>query len=118
MDFPTRMGRENYDYTLFKMICNCGCSKQVTNYTCSENNAVNPGRRYYSCSDRYTDSHDSCNFCVWETEIEHQKYITCECGTLCKKVNVIQKGLLPEFKFICIDRYNKVHPGGKVYIDA
>ena len=72
----------------------------------------------YGCSGRYTDSQDSCNFLVWESEIEHQKYIRCECGTLCKKVNISQKGLSPVFKFICINRYNKVHPGCKVYIDA
>ena len=56
-------------------------------------------------------------FFVWESEVEHHRYIKCECGTLCKKVNVSKKGLLPVFKFICINRYNKVHPGCKVYLD-
>ena len=118
MDFLTRKDRETYDCTLFQLTCNCGCSKQVVKYTCSQNNTVNAGRRYYGCSDRYTDSQDSCNFFVWESEIEHEKYITCECGRLCKKVNVSKEGLLPVFKFICIDRYNKMYPGCKVYIDA
>ena len=65
MDFPSRKDRESYDSTLFKMTCNCGCSKQVKKYSCSKSNAANAGRRYYGCEDRYTSSQDSCNFfCV------------------------------------------------------
>ena len=86
MDFPSRKDRKSYDCTLFKMTCNCGCSKQVKKYRCSENNAVNTGRRYYGCADRYTSSQDSCNFFVWKWEVEHHSYIKCEYGTLCKKV--------------------------------
>ena len=118
MDFPTRRDRESYDCTLFRMTCNCGCSKRVKKYTCSMNNSDNAGRRYYGCSDRYSNSHDSCNFFVWESEIEHEKYITCECGDLCKKVNISEKGLLPVFKFVCINRYNKVNPGCKIFLDG
>ena len=82
------------------------------------NNSDNAGRRYYGCRDRYTNSNDSCNFFVWESEIEHEKYITCECGTLCKKVNVSHDSLLPVFKFVCINRYNKINPGCKAFLDA
>ena len=118
MDFPTKRDQESYECTLFRMTCNCGCSKQVKKYTCSMNNSENAGRRYYGCSERYTSSHDSCNFFVWESEIEHEKYITCECGTLCKKVNISQKGFLPVFKFVCINRHNEVNPGCKTFLDA
>ena len=82
------------------------------------NNSDNAGRKYYGCSDRYSNSHDSCNFFVWESEIEHEKYITCECGTLCKKVNINEKGLLSVFKFVCINRYNKVNPGCEIFLDG
>ena len=56
MDFPSRKDRESYDCTLFKMSYNCGCNKQVKKYSCSENDVVNAGRRYYGCKDRYTSS--------------------------------------------------------------
>ena len=118
MDYPTQADRNTYSCCLFRLTCNCGCSKRAKKYTCSEKNKQNAGKRYYGCSNRYSISEDSCNFFVWESEIEHGQYVKCECGQLCKKINVSQKGLLPIYKFVCINRNNKLHPGCSVYNDS
>ena len=95
MDFPTKEDRETYNCALFRLTCNCGCSKKAEKYTCSLNNRENAGKQYYGCPDRYSNSTDSCNFFVWQSEIEHGKFVTCECGQLCKKVNIKKYGLKP-----------------------
>ena len=115
MDFPTQADRQTYECSLFRLTCNCGSSKKAKKYSCSASNTENPGKKYYGCPDRYGSSQDSCNFFVWENEIEHGQYITCQCGDLCKKINVNKKGFLPVYKFVCVNRYNKLHPGCKVY---
>ena len=117
MDFPTQVDRSTYECCLFRLTCNCGASKKVQKFTCSSTNSVNGGKKYYGCADRYTSSNESCNFFVWESEIEHRQYVTCECGNLCKKINISKKGLLPVQKFVCINRSNKLHPGCKVWKD-
>ena len=117
MDFPTQRDRETYQCSLFKLTCNCGYSKRVKNYTCSESNKVNVGRRYYGCVDKYSTSVESCNFFVWENEIEHHKYQTCDCGILCKRINISKKAMMPVYKFVCVNRNNKFHPGCQVFRD-
>ena len=117
MDFPTQRDRETYECSLFKLTCNCGFSKKAKVYTCSESNKVNGGQRYYGCVDKYSTSIQSCNFFVWEREIEHKMYELCECGILCKRINICQKGMEPVFKFVCVNRNNKYHPGCYVFRD-
>ena len=115
MDFPTQDDRDTYSCSLFRLTCNCGCSKKAETYTCSLNNPENGGRQYYGCRDQYSNSEDSCNFFVWQNEIEHRKFVKCDCGQLCKRVNTNKSGLSPSYKFVCINRSNKLHPGCKVY---
>ena len=55
---------------------------------------------------------------VWETEIEHGKFFKCQCGQLCKKINIKKKVMLPVHKFVCINQNNKLHPGCKVFKDG
>ena len=55
---------------------------------------------------------------VWKAEVEHKRYMTCKCGKLCKKINVSKKGLLPVFKFVCINRTKKYHPGCDTFLDG
>ena len=117
MDFPTQRDRETYECSLFKLTCNCGFSKKAKVYTCSESNKVNGGQRYYGCVDKYSTSIQSCNFFVWEREIEHKMYEICDCGILCKRINICQKGMEPVFKFVCVNRNNKYHPGCYVFRD-
>ena len=117
MDFPRQVDRETYECSLFRLTCNCGASKKAQKFTCSSTNLMNSGKRYYGCADRYTSSEESCNFFVWESEIEHGKYVTCDCGNLCKKINISKKGLLPIHKFVCINRSNKLSPGCKIWKD-
>ena len=117
MDFPTQADRHTYDCSLFRLTCNCGSSKTVTKFTCSVSNPENSGKKYYGCPDRYSSSDESCNFFVWENEIEHGKFVTCQCGDLCKKVNISKKGFLPVYKFVCINRHNKLFPGCKYFED-
>ena len=117
IEFPTKADRETYECLLFRQTCNCGFSKKVKKFTCSSTNTENPGKKYYGCLDRYGSSENSCNFFVWEHEIEHGKYVTCQCGDLCKKINISKKGFLPVYKFVCINRCNKLYPGCKVYKD-
>ena len=118
MDFPSEIDRQSYNCSLFRLTCNCGLSKKVFEYTCAGTNTINPGRRYYGCVDRYGSKNQSCNFFVWCSEVEHETYQLCECDKLCKKINVSEKHLLPVYKFVCINRSNKYHPGCKVYMDA
>ena len=117
MDYPTQLDRETYACSLFKLTCNCGFSKRVKNYTCSEFNKENAGQRYYGCEDKYSTSVHSCNFFVWEREIEHQAYEICDCGILCKRINISKQGLVPVYKFVCVNRNNKYHPGCNVFRD-
>ena len=58
------------------------------------------------------------SFFVWCSEVEHETYQTCECGKLCKKIIIYEKYILPVYKFVCINRSNKYHPGCKVYLDV
>ena len=118
MDFPTQADRDTYSCSLFQLTCNCGFSKRAKKYTCPLTNLENPGKKYYGCVDRYSNSENSCNFFVWEREIEHGNFIKCECGQLCKKINIKQKGLLPVHKFVCVNRNNKLHPGCSVFKDG
>ena len=118
MDFPTQFDRETYSCLLFRLTCNCGLSKRVHMYTCAETNPTNPGKRYYGCVDKYNNSNMSCNFFVWCEEVEHETYQKCECGRICKKVNISGEHLLPVFKYVCVNKGNKYHPGCKVFIDA
>ena len=111
MDFPTQADRETFSCSLFRLTCNCGMSKKAKVYTCADSNVKNSGKRYYACLDRYKNSTESCNFFVWQEEIEHENYITCECGVLCKRINVSKEGFLPVHKFICVNRGNKYHKG-------
>ena len=97
MDFPTQRDRETYQCSLFKLTCNCGYSKRVKNYTCSESNKVNVGQRYYGWVEKYSTSIDSFNFFVWENEIEHHTYQTCYCGILCKRINISKNGIVPMY---------------------
>ena len=117
MEFPTKSDRESYRCSLFCMTCNCGNSKRAVTYSCSQNITENAGKVYYGCPNKFTKSHDSCNFCVWKTEMQHEKYITCECGVLFKKDHISAKGMLPVYKFVCINRNNKYHEGCKVTYD-
>ena len=117
MDFPIQRDRQTYQCSLFKLTCNYGYSKRAKNYTCSNSNKVNTERRYYGCVDKYSTSVESCNFFVWENEIEHHTYQTCDCGNLCKKINISKKGMVPVFKFVCVNRHNKYHLGCHVFRD-
>ena len=117
MHFPTQRDQETYECSLFKLTCNCGYSKRVKNYTCSESSKVNAGQRYYGCVDKYSTSVESCNFFVWEKEIEHQTYQTCDCGILCKRINISKKGMVHVLKFACVNRNNKFHQGCHVFRD-
>ena len=118
MDYPRQVDRDTYSCCLFRLTCNCGCSKKALKYTCSESNTKNGGKVYYGCPDRYRNSDDSCNSFVWKSEVEHGVYMKCQCGQLCKKVNISRKGSLPVFKFVCINRNNKLHQGCNVYMDV
>ena len=118
MDYPTQADRDTYDCCLFRLTCNCGSSKKAVLYTCSSLNIENAGKKYYGCCNKYVLSEESCNFFVWQKEIEHNCFVKCKCGQLCKKVNISRKGLLPVFKFVCINRNNKYHQGCNVFLDA
>ena len=118
MDYPRQVDRDTYSCCLFRLTCNCDCSKKALKYTCSQNNPENGGKVYYGCPDRYRNSDDSCNFFVWKSEVEHGTYVKFQCGQLCKNVNISRKGFLSNFKFIYINRNNKVHHGCNVYMDA
>ena len=118
MEYPTQADRETYRCSLFRLTCNCGLSKQLKKYKCSETNQVNKGKWYYACKDRYCNSSESCNLFVWEHELEHEHYITCQCGILCKKINTCKEGFLPVYKFVCINRGNKYHKGCNFYSDG
>ena len=118
MDFPTQADRETYRCSLFRLTCNCGMSKKAKVYTCSDSNIKNKGKRYYACCDRYRNTTQSCNFFVWEEEIEHETYTMCECGVLCKRINISKEGFLPDYKFVCVNRGNKYHKGCKYWKDA
>ena len=118
MDYPTQRDRQTYRCCLFRLTCNCGLSKKVKKYICSEKNEKNKGKYYYACNNRYGKSSESCNFFVWEHEIDHESYVTCKCGVLCKKINISADGLLPIYKFVCINRGNKYHKGCNCYSDG
>ena len=118
MDYPTQRDRETYNCCLFRLTCNCGSGKKAVLYTCSEKNIENAGKSYYGCPHKYRTSEESCNFFVWKTEIEHCQYITCKCGQLCKKIDISKNGLLPVFKFVCINNRNKYHQGCNVFFDG
>ena len=118
MDYPTEADRETYDCCLFRLTCNCGSSKKAALYTCSRMNDEHAGKKYYGCCNKYVRSEESCNFFVWQKEIEHNHFVKCKCGQLCKKVNVSSGDLLPVFKFVCINRSNKYHQGCNVFLDA
>ena len=118
MDYPTKRDRETYSCSLFRLTCNCGLSKRVKLFTCSETNLRNRGKRYYACIHRYSKENESCNFFVWADELEHDSYTKCDCGNLCKKVNVSSDGTLPVHKFVCVNRGNKSYVGCKTYLDA
>jgi len=118
MDYPTQADRQTYQCSLFRLTCNCGLSKQLKKYKCSETNQTNRGKWYYACVDRYCNSAESCNFFVWEHELEHDSYVTCKCGTLCKKINTSKDGFLPVYKYVCINRSNKYHKGCNFYSDG
>ena len=118
MDFPTEADRQTYQCHLFRLTCNCGYSKKVKKYTCSASNIQNGGKMYYGCADKYNDSEEACNFFVWQHEIEHGELVKCQCGILCKRINISSKGFLPVFKFICINQRNKYHHGCKFVQDA
>ncbi len=47
-------------------------------------------------------------FFVWETEIEHNKFVKCECGKLCKKVKGSGKGPLLMNKFVALIRETSI----------
>ena len=49
---------------------------------------------------------------------EHGKFVTCQCGDLCKKINISKMGFLPVHKFVCINQNNKLYPGCKVSKDC
>ena len=117
IDFPTKADRESYRCSLFHITCNWNNSERAVTYSCYRSNPENAGKLYYGCPKKYTNSEESCNFFVWKTEVEHKKYITCKCGILCKKINISAKGMLPIYKFVCINRNNKYHHGCKVMFD-
>ena len=102
MNFPTQCDQQTYECSLFKLTCNCGYSKKLKTYTCSHTNHENGGRRYYGCVDKYSRNVTSCNFFVWENDIEHQTYQTCKCGVLCKRITISKKGSALIFKFVCV----------------
>ena len=117
MKFPTTRDQHTYECSLFKLTCNCGYSKKLKKYTCSHTNLENGGRKYYGCVDKYSRNTTSCNFFVWENEIEHQTYQTCKCGILCKRINISKKGSVPTFKFVCVNGQNKTHQGCNAFYD-
>ena len=114
MDFPTQEDRDTYNCCLFRLTCNCGCSKKAEIYRCSPNNQENGGKQYYACPDRYSNTEESCNYFVWQNEIEHGKFVKCDCGQLCKRININKREHSPTYIFVCVNRYNKIHPGCKV----
>ena len=77
-------------------------------YKCSEENQANKGKWYYACMDRYCNSAESCNFFVWEHELEYECYITCHCGILCKKINTCKEGFLTVYKSVSIMGTNTI----------
>ena len=117
MNFPTQRDQQTYECALYKLTCNCGYSKKLQKYTCSSTNQENAGRKYYGCIDKYSRKLSSCNFFVWENELEHNSYHTCKCGNLCKRIDVSTKGSTPIFKFVCVNRNNKTHKGCNVFYD-
>ena len=117
MDFPTEVERNTCSCYLFRLTCNCGFSKNAKQFTCSSTNLENSEKRYYGCPDRYSSSEDSCNFIVWEHEIEHGKFVKCECGDLYKRIMISKMGYLPVNKFVRINRFNKVYSGCQVFKD-
>ena len=117
MNFPTQRDQQTYECALFKLTCNCGYSKKLKKYTCSHSNRENGGQKYYGCVDKYSMNVNSCNFFVWENEIEHETYQTCKCGILCKKVNIGKKGSPPNYKFVCVNGQNKNHQGCNAFYD-
>ena len=72
MDYPTQVDRQTYQCSLFRLTCNCGLSKQLKKYKCSEKNELNRGKWHYACMDRYCNTSESCNFFAWEHELEHE----------------------------------------------
>ena len=119
MKFPTESERNSYQCCLFMLTCNCGYSKRVEKYTCSNNNPENAGKQYFGCKDRYSRSGVGCNFFVWSKELEHNTYKKCKCGKLCKRiqVDINASSSAQRFKFVCPNRSNKYVSGCNTYDD-
>ena len=98
---------------IFVWLVTVGSVKKVKKYECSQTSLNNTGKIYYVCEDRYTNKTCSCNFFVLAKELEHNIYVTCHCSKLCKKVqwNLNSSGDTSTFRFVCINRSNKSHPG-------
>ena len=45
----------------------------------------NRRKSYYRFPDQYGHSNDYYNSFIWESEVEHGKYVKCECGQVFKK---------------------------------
>ena len=64
MDFPTQTDRNTYCCSLFRLTCNCGCSKRAKKYTCSNKNKENGGKCYYGCSNSTQSQKILAFFCL------------------------------------------------------
>ena len=119
MKFPREIDRNTYQCCMFMLTCNCGYSKRVEKYTCSQNNPQNAGKQYFGCSDRYSRSGVGCNFFVWANELEHLYYKKCKCGKICKRIEVdTNRGHSSNvYKYVCVNRSNKYVDGCNIYDD-
>ena len=113
MKWPQKKDQESFDCLKFSLTCNCGFSMRVKSYTCSHHNEKNAGRVYYGCKNKFVQK--SCNFFVWDSEIDHGFYQKCHCGKLAKLININSKDKTtnPIYKFVCINRSNQNDPLGK-----
>ena len=107
MSYPTERDRQTYECALFRLTCNCNYSLKVKQYTCSQSNPINSGRKYYGCCNKYNHKVGACNFFVWKDEIDHEQYRTCKCGKLSKQIKISSDNLPNITKFVCVNRRNK-----------
>ena len=113
MKWPTKKDQASFDCLKYALTCNCGYSLKVKPYTCSMDNENNAGRTYYGCCNKFIGN--SCNFFVWESDIDHGFYRKCHCGKLAKMINIKSKdpSVNPVYKFVCINGKNQSDRLGK-----
>ena len=85
--FPTKQMQSTYPCLMYKRRCFCREKIRPKLNVCSPTNIKNSGRYYYACKHLNT-GYSHCDFFAWKEQFDHGLNEPCECGKLCKKIEL------------------------------